>query len=203
MTTKYRNFDSWATLVEKTGASAIQHTCSDFSVVDFQKSRSLIQQAMERELSIRLEGPLEDGESGVYAIAIALQLRNVEVPEEYWEAVYRKQVAQEDIELARNQRSQEITKAQTELLSAREEARKILDSAQNEANITLTESLLKAAETQYAFQNEAETIVRVKTAMNLTTDGVLAFMTNQLVERVPNLKVTAGEPAKLSRKDEL
>ena len=48
--------------------------------------------------------------AGVYARAISLQLRNVELPEEYRESVSEKQSAAEDITLAQNQRSQETTK---------------------------------------------------------------------------------------------
>jgi regulator of protease activity HflC (stomatin/prohibitin superfamily) len=203
VTIKYRDFDKWATIVEVAGKSAIQHACSEFSIVEFQTARGIIQTKMETDLTLKLEGPEKDGASGVYARAISLQLRNVDVPELYRQSVNEKQEASEDIELAKNQRTQEITKARTELLAASEEARKIKETAENEAALILTEARLKAEETTFAFQTEAETILRVKSSLNLTTEGILAFMANQLVAQVPDLKVTAGEPAKLSRKEEL
>jgi hypothetical protein len=203
VTIKYRDFDKWATLVEVAGKSAVQHTCSEFSIVEFQNARGLIQTTMEQNLARKLEGPEKDGASGVYARAISLQLRNVDVPAIYRQSVNEKQEASEDIELAKNQRQQEITKARTELLAASEEARKIKETAENEAALILTEATLKAEETAFAFQTEAETILRVKNSLNLTTEGILAFLANQLVAQVPDLKVTAGEPAQLSRKNEL
>jgi hypothetical protein len=74
-----------------------------------------------------------------------------------------------------------VKKAETELLSAVEEARKIADTAKNDANVTLTETLLKAEETLFSFEREAETIVRVKSNLNLTVEGVLGFIANNML----------------------
>ena len=122
---KYRNFDKWADVVEGAGTSAVHHACSEFQVANFQNQRGIIQTTMESKLRLKLEGAEGEGHDGVYARAISLQLRNIDLPEEYREAVHEKQSAAEEIELAKNQRTQETTKAQTELLSAQEEARKV------------------------------------------------------------------------------
>lgn len=158
---------------------------------------------MEENLRDKLEGPERTGSDGVFARAQSLQLRNVELPSEYQNAVSEKQAAAEDIELAKNQRTQERTKANTDLLSAKEQAKKIMDTARNEANVTLTEASLKAEETTFAFKTEAAVLVRVKSSLNLTTQGVLSHMASRLYAAVPKLKVSAGEPAKMSRSDEL
>ena len=200
---KYRNFEKWATVVEAAGTSAVQHACSQFDTASYQNQRGKIQLAMEDNLRTKLEGPDLDGITGVYARAISLQLREVFLPAEYKEAVAAKQEAAEDIELAQNQRTQEITKAQTALLAALEEAHKILDGARNDANVTLTEANLKAQEITFAFEREALVLLEAKNTLNLTSNGILSFMANQLYASVPNLMVVAGEPAKLSRKDEL
>ena len=200
---KYRDYENWQKVVAAAGNSAVQHTCSEFNISNFQNKRGIIQNRMEENLRLKLEGGEESGDDGVYALAISLQLRNVDLPEEYRNAVEEKQSAEEDIALAKNQRTQETTKAMTALLTAKEEARKISNTAVNDAAVTLTEARLKAEETQFAFETEAGVIVRVKESLNLTTEGVLAYMTNTLLSEVPNLKVSAEEPARLSRKDEL
>jgi len=200
---KYRDFDKWATVVEAAGSSAVQHTCSEFEITNFQNQRGVIQTRMEENLRLKLEGPDRAGIDGVYARAQSLQLRNVELPSEYQNAVSEKQAAAEDIELAKNQRTQERTKANTELLSAKKQAQKIMDTARNEANVTLTEAKLKAEETLFAYETEAAVLVRVKALLNLSTQGLLAHMSNRLYATVPSLKVSAGEPAKMSRSDEL
>jgi SPFH domain / Band 7 family len=145
----------------------------------------------------------EDEDKGVYARAVSLQLRNIELPSAYKDAVTEKQSAEEGIALAMNQRKQNVTKAETELKTSMEQARKILDTAINDANITLTQANLKAQETTFAFTTEAEVLVRVKNSLNLTTDGVLAYLSNQLYASVQNLHVTVAEPAKVSRQEEL
>lgn len=72
-----------------------------------------------------------------------VQLQNVEAPEEWEEAVEQKEDAREDIRLARNQRIQEITKAETALKEAEETAKVILANARNAAKITLTQAQSK------------------------------------------------------------
>ena len=141
---------------------------------------------------------------GVYARAISLQLRNIELPEEYSNAVRDKQSAEEDIALAVNQRQQETTRARTALLRANEEARKILDTANNDVEILLTEARLGANQTTYAFEQEARTLADARTALGLTTDGVLAYLGSSLLEdETKPLVVTTGEPARISRAKDL
>lgn len=200
---KYRDFNKWTQVVSMAGASAVQHSCSEFNISNFQNQRGIIQTRMEENLRWKLEGDENTNDPGVYALVVSLQLQNVDLPSQYSEAVAQKQAAAEDIALSRNQRLQEITKATTLLLSANQEASKINNTAYVNSEVILTEAMLKAEETLHAFQNEADVLVSAKDSYNLTTDGVLAFMANRLYAEVPKLKVSAGEPARLSRKDEL
>lgn len=201
---KYRNFEKWAGVVEAAGLSAIHHSCGNYNISAFQNKRGEIQTNMEDNLRLKLEGDVDSSrQEGVYAMVVSLQLQNVELPVEYNDAVQEKQSAEEDISLARNERKQATTKADTENLRAAEEAKKILDTAKNDADVLLTEARLKGEETMYAFEKEAETILDVKTSLNLTTEGVLAYLYNSLLADVANLTITSGEPARLSRKDEL
>lgn len=197
---KYRDFENWANLVQSAAMSAIYHACADYNITAFQNERGIIQQTMEDNLRIKLEGDDGLGASAAYAKALSLQLNNVDLPEEYSQAVADKQSANEDIALAINQRSQEVTKARTGLLQAKEEARKIQNTAENDANVSLTQANLKVQETLFAFETEAETIVRVKTSLNLTVDGVLGFLATNMLATVPELSVMANEPARFSQK---
>ena len=160
---------------------------------------------MFENMKRKLEGDKEAGgeEEGVYGKAVSLQLNFLQLPREYQDAVAEKQSAEEDIQLATNERKQEVTKAETALLAAQQEARKIMDTAVNEAEVLLTEATLEAEETIFAFAQEAQTIVNVKESLNLTTAGVLAHMATKLVEEVPNLHVSSLEPARSSRADQL
>ena len=200
---KYRDFYKWANVVEAAGQSAVQHACSEFQTADFQAKRGIIQQSIEDNMRIKFEGDPATGREGIYAKIVSTQLRNVDLPKEYNDAVAAKQSAQQDIDLALNQRKQATTKAQTDYLTAQQEAIAMLESANNDADVILTEATLQAEGILFAYQLEAETIDNVKTSLNLTTNGILAFLGNKLVEEVPNLRVSAAEPARLSREAEL
>ena len=80
---------------------------------------------------------------------------------------------------------------------------KILDTANNDVNILLTEAELTAQETTFAFEQEALTIVEVKDSLKLSTNGVLAYLQNGLMAEVDTLRVTTHEPAQMSRSNEL
>lgn len=202
---KYRDYKGWSLVVEAAGMSAVQHTCSEFNVTDFQSLRTVIQNAMLTNLRIKLEGSETDGitDDGVYALATSLQLRNILLPQKYKDAVSEKQRAEEDIALATNQRTQESTRAQTKLLAAQQEAEKILDKAYNDANVTIIEAELKAEETLFALEKERDVLVEAKEKFGLGPGGILAYMTNQLYGTAADLNVVMGEPARISRKDEL
>jgi len=45
--------------------------------------------------------------------------------------------------------------------------------------------------------------VEVKEQLNLTSEGLLAYLSNVLLSETPNLTVTAAEPAQLSQREEL
>jgi len=199
---KYRDFHKWADIVEEAGLSAIHHACSEFQVTEFQSKRGIIQDRMLANLRLKLEGdPDREDSEGVYAVAVSLQLRFVGLPKAYNDAVAEKQSAEEEIAVAIAQRKQETTKANTELLRAKEEARRILDTAQNEAEVLLTEAALNAEETLFAFEKEADALIQVKESLGYTTEGVLAYLQNMLVAETGNLQVTTEEPARLGRKD--
>lgn len=203
---KYRDFSKWSTIVEAAGNSAVQHSCSAFNVTNFQSMRNLIQVDMFEELKKKLEGSngMDDNtHDGVYARAVSLQLKNVELPNEYTNAVSDKQSAKEDIALAKNQRNQELTKANTELFAVKAEATKILENALNDVNVTLTEADLTAAQTMFTFAEETETIKQAKETFNLTTNGLLSYMANQLYAEAPTLKASIRAPADISVRDEL
>jgi len=200
---KYRNYEKWEKVVHAAGNSAVQHTCSEFNISNFQNQRGVIQNRMEENLHLKLEGKDGDGHSGVYTRAVSLQLRELTLPVDYNTAVIERQEAAELVALAKNQRSQETTKANTNLLSAREEANKITDKAVNDASIVLAKAKLKAEEILFSFEKDAKIIRSVKDALSLTNEGVLAYLANNLMGEAKNLKVSVGEPASFSWSDEL
>ena len=108
-----------------------------------------------------------------------------------------KQAAIEAISSTINQQSRELTKAQTTLLK---EASKFITTAENEANVTLTEVTLKLPEILYIFVTLAETVVSVKESLDITADGVLGNLATDMLSTVQDLRVLANKPARFSQR---
>ena len=201
---KYREFEKWNQVVNASANSAIQHSCSVWNVTDFQSNRALVQETMFENLQKKIEGDMNDDSSrGVYAIASSLQLTNVDLPVQYQEAVEQKQRASEDILLAKTQRIQEKTKADTEFKAAEKQYEILIDRAWNEGNITLIVADYYAQHTLYRFEKESEVLSQAQEFLSLSTNGVLSYMANKLFATVPLLTVRTGEPARISRKKQL
>lgn len=192
---KYKDFKAWGVIVESAATSAVQHSCSTYDVTSFQALRNQIQTTMYEKMKDKL--------IPIRALANSLQLSNVDLPSEYKSAVSEKQQAEEDIALAINQRAQETTKANTEFLSAEEEAKKIMDNAWNTANITITQANLKAQETAFAFGKEKQVLMQARTGFNLDSNGIMSYMATQMYATASSLSASVGEPSRISRKDEL
>ena len=205
---KYKDLGSWYPVVVAAGRSSVQHTCSLFEISNFQNSRGIIQGSMETKLREKLEGPNLDGIGGVYARAISLQLSNIELPQDYRDSVTEKQQASEDITLAINQRTQRPPKPPRSC-SAREEAKKINNTAVNEAAVILTEANLHKTEIEYGLQQETLAYAAILDNTDsrneqLSKEGLLAFIGNRLFEEHPGVvRASLEEPARASWKAEL
>jgi len=198
---KYRDMEKWNKIVVWAARSGIQHACGEFNISNFQNERGIIQKTMFDFVQEAVGNDNADG--GLYVNVLTLHLEEVSIPSEYKKAVTEKQSAEEEIGLAKTERQQEVTKANTELLAAEEQARRMIDIANNEANITLHAANLMAEETKIAFQTEAEVIVALRQELNLSTEGVLAFLASEVYERSSQVKVLSAEPAKTSWKEEI
>ena len=80
-----------------------------------------------------------------------------------------------------------------------------MDQIEKEHHQTMLETVarLEAEETIFSFEKETETLVGVKQSLDLTTEGLLSYAANQLLEEAAGVRVSTGEPARLSRRDEL
>ena len=73
-------------------------------------------------------------------------------------------------------------KAVKELLAAKEEAKKINNTATNEAEVITIEATEKAAETKYAFETEAALYKQIKSDNFASVESILQYMANRLIE---------------------
>jgi prohibitin 2 len=202
---KYRDFKRWKKVVNAAAVSAIQKGCSLYEIGSFQAERGMIQESMTQALKYKLEGDPDDpDDTGVYALAVGLQLRNVMIPMEYSQAVAAKQEANEDVGLAINQRQQQVTLAETTLQTSLESARKINDTAIINKQLMIAEASLEAEGIGVQFNTEADIYSNVKTTLGLSTEGLLAYLGTRALDSTENdVKLTITEPAQASYKAEL
>lgn len=200
---EYRDFEKFNEMVKAAGVSAVHHGCGEFAVQAFQGKRSEVQARMLEFFRLKIEGNATTGAKGLYSRAVDLQLRNIQLPPAYAQAVSSKQSAEEDIELAKNQRTQSLTAANTALLTARQEAERELDGARNSAQIRRTEAEFRANATLLEYATESETYKSIKEDLKLTNEGFLAYIGNRAIEAAEKPRLRVLEPAALSYREEL
>ena len=200
---EYRDFEKFNEMVKAAGVSAVHHGCGEFAVQAFQGKRSEVQARMLEFFRLKIEGNATTGAKGLYSRAVDLQLRNIQLPPAYAQAVSSKQSAEEDIELAKNQRTQSLTAANTALLTARQEAERELDGARNSAQIRRTEAEFRANATLLEYATESETYKSIKEDLKLTNEGFLAYIGNRAIEAAEKPRLRVREPAALSYREEL
>lgn len=200
---KYRTRSRWSDLINAAAVSATQTGCSLYNISSFQTQRAQIQSSMFDELKKMLEGNSSANSEGLYARAIELQLREVNLPSEYSRAVSDKQSASEDISLAINQRQQALTVAETELQSAIEEAKRINDTAQNEADILIEQARIEAEGISVDFEADTAVYSSLKENLNLTTEGLLSFVASDVIAATDEPQVRLSEPALTTYREEL
>mmetsp|Transcript_11321 Transcript_11321/g.47300 ORF Transcript_11321/g.47300 Transcript_11321/m.47300 type:complete len:313 (-) Transcript_11321:67-1005(-) len=197
VTRKYRNQERWKRLVVTKAVSAVQKGCSLFFTSSFQAERGVIQERMLEALIEKL--------ADVHALAVGLQLSFVELPAEYSKAVAAKQAANEDIGLAINQREQQRTIAEQALQTATEQAKKINDTALNDKMLLVREAELQAEGIALQFAAEADVYSYAREALNLTSEGLLAYVGSRAVGGAADgrVDIALSEPGRSQYRDEL
>jgi len=210
----YRDAGRYKDVVVSAGLSAINHGCGDFNIGSFQGERALVQERMFQYLKLKLEGTAgvvesnvslayQSQERGLYAIAIDLALSSLSIPPRYQSAVEAKQSAEEDIQLAGNQRVGLVTDASKHLASAETAANVIRLEAHEQSTVIVKNAEFRANATKLEFEKEAETYKAVMESLSLSNEGFLAYLGTRMVENTGDAKIALTEPAIASYRDEL
>lgn len=174
---------------------------TEFTITEFQNNRLGVQSRILDEFRSKIEpsGP----DLYLFSTAVSVQLRNLEIPVAYSDAVSAKQRAAEEIQLAENQRVQIVTEANTLKLNAVITANEIVNAASSDADIRIEEASYKANATLLEFSSEASIYTNLITSLNLTSEGFLSYMGTRMVESKSQVSISGLEPAKLSYREDL
>jgi len=155
--------------------SAVQDACGQYTALEYQTERASVDEAMQNGCMNKLANAslLSD---------VLVQLKNVNLPQEYSDLVELKQSTDQSQTTALNQRAVSLTQANTTLLNAQLQAQiPIID-----ANQLATINLLNAyAQSNFTYQQWVERtlgLVSIKMANNLNTSGLLSYMRSQIIQ---------------------
>ena len=188
LTMRYKDFDNYKLVLNSTARSSIRHTCSDFTSVDFQQSRSLVHNQMENDVRKSIQDVL-------FSDVIELQLKNIDRPKAYENSVEAAEAARSDIPLALNEREQKMTSVQTKLVESRQAANKTLDSANKRAEVILTAANIEAETISHWYDVRKNVYSRVKSVLGLSVEELLSYLGNELFGS--RGKLVSSEPSRL------
>lgn len=197
----YNSASDLKSMIAAAAKSSVAHACGEKSITQFQNDRLGVQSSILNEFREKIEPSGAD--LNLFSSAVSVQLRNLEIPVAYSNAVSAKQRAAEEIDLAENQRVQIVTEANTLKLNAVITASEIVNAATSDADIRIEEASYKANATLLEFSSEAAIYTNLITSLNLTSEGFLSYMGTRLVESKSQVSINGLEPAKLSYREDL
>ena len=160
LTLKYVNYEGWLRVMSLASRASVLNVCGDYTAREFQTARASVAKSMEDAMRVDLGEPFS-------ARVLQLNLRNIERPKIYQDAVEASESALADIELAKKEEEQKMIQARTLLATASVEATKILALANTTADILVQKAVQEVTEASKADQvlalaerNQALTKVR-------------------------------------------
>lgn len=179
LTEYYKDFESYKNILVAVSRSSIRHTCSDFTSDDFQKNRSMVHESMEIDIKEYIDN--------LKSTIVELQLRNIDRPLNYENAVQNSESARSDITLALNERKQKLTAADTLLVEAKQYANKTLDSAMTQSELIIETANIEA-DTIINWYNVRDNVYKnVKDTHKLTDKQLLSYIGNKIFSTRGNL----------------
>lgn len=149
---EYGKYDKLKEYLYTLSRDVIKDVCGTYTAEEFILSRG----NFENDILAKLNQIF--GESKTHADIGFVQVRSVIHPQQYEAANQAKQVVEQKIDVALNERTQILTEAKTRLLEAQEEAKSILIQAESEAlsaiakaNATATATLVKWEKREIVF----------------------------------------------------
>jgi hypothetical protein len=128
-----------------------------------------------------MEENVSDDLKKLHTILAQLQLNSVLRPLDYEEAVQEKETARTEIDLASNERDQEILKIEAEVLRGDQQVQEILNTAYTNANITVLEARLNAEAVVRLIDSYKDYFLRAKSTFGFSEpEEVLTWFENRL-----------------------
>jgi len=170
--------------------SAIRDSCGDFTAKDFYIGRGGVQ--------IRMLNRTQERLSQVHADAGFLQLKNVNFPTAYQQAVASKESAKASVDQALAQRKEALIAAETQVLQAEQQANIIKIRAENEAEAVLISARIDANTTLIELGVQSLVYKEVMEQFNFTGEELINFISIENLNSISQLFIGTESPGSYS-----
>jgi len=170
------DYDNYITLLSR---ESIRQTCSYFTVNDFASARGTVEQQMQANLASDFNS------SRAHAVGGLLQLKNVEYPSDYNNAILARQQAEQDLVNAVNERPNLLVQANTTLNVANYTAYQQIINAQAQAQAILQLANADAQAINQTWVQRANAYKEVMVALNMNaTEFVNVYFKSYILEQM-------------------
>jgi regulator of protease activity HflC (stomatin/prohibitin superfamily) len=154
--------------------STILNTCLQFDAIEYYEMRSKADSAMYQNLEQSITSDLGS------AVRF-FQLLDIKYPDDYMEALHKKQNIHQALMTAQNDRNTEIINANTNLKESTVNANINIINANNMANITNYNADVQEEMIFADWNAKADYYLNIKTAMHLDTTQLLNYMKDDVI----------------------
>ena len=150
------------------GRTTLRDVASYYNAIEFFNNRTIIGHEMEIELAKAL-GPM-------YTTVVNLQLREIDLPNTFEDALERVQVAQQEYEVAKYEQQAAIVRAETKIFESRAQANITIITAEADAEAFLINMEAQATALNITLATQNLAYYAMAQQLNLTSTELLSLL---------------------------
>lgn len=180
--------DAWKyqDVITVAATSAVVDACSQYNISYYQSGRPVIQTKIDKSINANLKALKAD--------ALAAQLVNVDVPDDWRTATSDKQRSAQDIDFALNERAQAVAQAANNVVLAQQDALITNQSATTNISIVLTAARQSASAVAAEYKAFGDVLLDMMKIHKLNFAGLMAFLENMLVRASYDVDLVLPKP---------
>ena len=154
---------------------SINKVSNNYTAYNFFINRSEIGDSMKNELDVAMDKIM-------CATIKFFQLKNVDLPDPFEDAIQQTEVKKQDIEKAKAEKAKVEVEIETKIQIAEQNKNIILNNAQGEANAITSNNEAHVNAFNFTETNYIDGLYNVKEGANLTNQGLLNFIKASIIE---------------------
>lgn len=192
LTLNYKDYENYKSILQLKSRSGIRNACMKYNAQEFQTKRAAVQTEMYNEVTNRLNA------GDMHALVLDLQLTSIDRPTKYESAVDAKEQARNNIDRIKNQKTEKVTVAQTNLQKVTVNANKTLLTAQTSAAVVTKQAEADGTVIYSQYASQGALYKSIRETRGLSSEGLLAYIGTRLVDELTGMTVGIDAPARMS-----